>query len=55
MEEAIEKYTEALGVDEENDVLRATLYSNRASAYLRVRLFCLFHYRSHLILSSNNS
>ena len=37
MEEAIEKYTEGLAVDKENDTIQATLLSNRATALLRVR------------------
>lgn len=34
--DAIEKYSEGLVVDEENDSMKATLLSNRATAYLRV-------------------
>lgn len=35
-DEAIGKYTEALELAEDNDTLRATLFSNRASARLKV-------------------
>jgi len=36
-EEAIEKYSEAISFDEENETMRSILLSNRAAAYLRVR------------------
>lgn len=38
LDEAVEKYSEALTAAEDNDTLRATLLSNRASAHLRVSL-----------------
>ncbi|GAA5904248.1 uncharacterized protein JCM6883_006424 [Sporobolomyces salmoneus] len=36
-EEAIQKYTEALEFDEDNETMRATLLSNRAAAHLRLK------------------
>jgi DnaJ family protein C protein 7 len=36
LQEAIDKYTEAIEVDPENESIRAILLSNRATAYLRV-------------------
>ena len=37
-QEAIEKYSEAIDFDPENETMRATLLSNRAAAHLRVSL-----------------
>ncbi|SCZ93931.1 BZ3500_MvSof-1268-A1-R1_Chr6-3g08998 [Microbotryum saponariae] len=39
LDEAIAKYSEALVVDPENDVLRATLLSNRATAQLKLKKY----------------
>ncbi|KAM0787366.1 hypothetical protein ACM66B_003452 [Microbotryomycetes sp. NB124-2] len=39
LEEAIAKYTEAAAVDEDNDSFKATLMSNRATAYLKMKNF----------------
>ncbi|KAM0752097.1 TPR-like protein [Meredithblackwellia eburnea MCA 4105] len=36
-EEAIEKYTEAMNVDKENETFKATCLSNRATAYLKAK------------------
>lgn len=36
MQEAVDKYTEGLAVDPENDSIAATLLSNRATAYFKV-------------------
>jgi DnaJ family protein C protein 7 len=37
-EEAIAKYTEAMDADPENETMRTILFSNRAAAYVKVRL-----------------
>ena len=37
LDEAVQKYTEALEAAEDNETLRATLFSNRASAHFKVR------------------
>eukprot|EP01138_Halocafeteria_seosinensis_P013512 gb/GECG01013800.1/.p1 GENE.gb/GECG01013800.1/~~gb/GECG01013800.1/.p1 ORF type:complete len:571 (+),score=117.18 gb/GECG01013800.1/:1-1713(+) len=37
--EAIEKYTEALGLDRENDAYNTALYANRAAAYMKLRKY----------------
>ncbi|SCV67397.1 BQ2448_5008 [Microbotryum intermedium] len=39
LDKAIAKYSEALAVDPENDVLRATLLSNRATAQLKLKKY----------------
>ncbi|KDE07038.1 hypothetical protein MVLG_02616 [Microbotryum lychnidis-dioicae p1A1 Lamole] len=39
LDRAIAKYSEALAVDPENDVLRATLLSNRATAQLKLKKY----------------
>ncbi|KAK4055964.1 hypothetical protein OIO90_002957 [Microbotryomycetes sp. JL221] len=37
LDDAVAKYTEALAIDEDNDAINATLLSNRATAYLKLK------------------
>lgn len=52
-DEAIQKYTEAMDADPENETMRTILFSNRAAAYVKVRshflLVCSSFYPSRTL------
>ncbi|GAA5941990.1 tetratricopeptide repeat protein [Sporobolomyces koalae] len=52
--EAIEKYTEAIDFDPENETIRAVLLSNRAAAYLRLKEYASSISDCTLCLSLNS-